>query len=117
VTTHILSSWSSTARRIERPASRVHQDDVVDSIRILSHFLAERFLTGVRSMWARDTCHLRQRCFGVFERFECGTAPMMKPVGATSLWCGFPRVFDVPFEFLLADVCRRESNMVSELSP
>ena len=39
---------------------------------------------------------------------------MMKPVGTTSLWCGLLRVFDVPFEFLLADVCRRESNMISE---
>ena len=66
-------------------------------------------------MRAGDTRHLRQRCLVVFERFECGTAPVIEPVGATSLWCGFPRVFDVPFEFLLADICCRKSNMVSEL--
>ena len=41
---------------------------------------------------------------------------MMKPVGTTSLWCGLLCVFDVLFEFLLADVCRRESNTINELS-
>ena len=72
---------------------------------------------GVRSVWAGDARHLRKRCLVVFERINCRTAPATKPVWATSLRRGLPRVFDVPFEFLLADVCRRESNMISELGP